>query len=119
MRERSNSKTVYSTATGRICAGCGWPDGDCRCSSRAATEEPVPARVVAKLRLEKKGRGGKSVTVVHGLPRNTVFLKELTQALKRGCGTGGVTTEDGIELQGDLRERLRELLEKRGYLVKG
>jgi translation initiation factor 1 len=79
----------------------------------------VPARVVAKLRMEKKGRGGKTVTVVYGLPRNAEFLRELSQALKRACGVGGTVADDGVELQGDLRERVRDALEKRGYVVKG
>ena len=69
--------------------------------------------------MEKKGRGGKTVTVVYGLPQNAEFLKELAQDLKRACGTGGTTTDDGVELQGDLRDRVREVLAKRGYAVKG
>jgi translation initiation factor 1 len=114
-----NARTVYSTGPGRICPGCGWPQDDCKCSSRAAADAPVPARIVAKLRMEKKGRGGKTMTVVYGLPRNAAFLKELTQELKRACGSGGTAAEDGVELQGDLRDRVREFLQKRGYTVKG
>ena len=69
--------------------------------------------------MEKKGRGGKTVTVVYGLPKNAEFLKELGQELKRACGTGGTVVEDGIELQGDLRPRVRDVLAQRGYNVKG
>jgi len=69
--------------------------------------------------MEKAGRGGKTVTVVYGLPRNGPFLKELCQDLKRACGTGGAVIEDGVELQGDLRERVREFLAKKGYAIKG
>ena len=119
MTDRGNSRTVYSTSAGRVCPGCGWPERDCKCSSRIGPEEAVPARITAKLRMEKKGRGGKTVTVVYGLPGNSAFLKELTQELKRACGTGGTATEDGVELQGDLRGRVREVLLKKGYLVKG
>ena len=119
MNERSNSRMVYSTGAGRICARCGWPEDDCKCSSRIGPEEAVPDRIVAKLRMERKGRGGKTVTIVSGLPRNSVFLKELTHELKRACGTGGATIEDGVELQGDLRDRVRECLGKKGYVVKG
>jgi translation initiation factor 1 len=75
--------------------------------------------VVAKLRVEKAGRGGKTVSVVYGLPRNAAFLKELCQELKRACGTGGTVLEGTVELQGDLRERIRELLLKKGFGVKG
>ncbi len=109
---------VYSTGVGRICPKCGWPANNCQCSS-TISEEPVPAKVVAKLRLEKKGRGGKTVTVVYDLPRNSAFLKELSQELKRTCGTGGTATEDSVELQGDVRERVRMALQKKGFTVKG
>jgi translation initiation factor 1 len=81
--------------------------------------EAVPARVVAKLRTEKKGRGGKTVTVVYGLPRNPEFLRQLSQALKRACGAGGTVVDGGIEIQGDLGARVRDALEKRGYVVRG
>jgi translation initiation factor 1 len=113
-----NARIVYSTGTGRICPGCGWPERDCKCSQRAAPES-VPTRIVAKLRLEKKGRGGKRVTVVYDLPNNAAFLKELSQELKRVCGTGGSVADGAIELQGDLRDRVREVLTKKGWLVKG
>ena len=118
---------MYSTGIGRICPGCGWPAKDCKCSSKRAVDQPVPGpstsqkagRIVAKLRMEKKGRGGKTVTVVYDLPQNEAFLKELAQELKRACGTGGTAVADGVELQGDLRERVRDVLTKRGYVVKG
>ena len=58
----SNSRLVYSTDGGRTCPKCGWPLDNCQCSKTRATES-VPDRVVAKLRMEKKGRGGKTVTV--------------------------------------------------------
>ena len=74
----------------------------------------MPGRVVAKLRMEKKGRGGKTVTVVYDLPQNEAFLKDLAQELKRACGTGGAVAENTVELQGDLRDRVRECLEKKG-----
>jgi translation initiation factor 1 len=69
--------------------------------------------------MEKKGRGGKTVTVVYGLPQNAEFLKELSQELKRACGTGGTVVDGGVELQGDLRPRVRDVLAQRGYIVKG
>ena len=114
-----NPKLVYTTGVGSICPGCGWPSRNCKCSSRSAADRSVPNRIVAKLRMEKKGRGGKTVTVVYDLPQNAAFLKELAQDLKRACGTGGAIAGDTIELQGDLRDRVRERLESRGYVVKG
>jgi translation initiation factor 1 len=101
-----------------MCPGCGWPEGDCKCSQQTGRQS-VPTKVVAKLRVEKKGRGGKTVTVVFDLPRNDEFLKELSQELKRACGTGGSTSDNTVELQGDVRDRVRELLVKKGYAVKG
>src|SRR4029079_5320921 len=109
---------VYSTGVGRICPKCGWPADDCKCSS-TISEQPVPQKIAAKLRLETKGRGGKSVTVLYDLPQNSMFRKDLIQELKRVCGTGGAVTETGVELQGDLRERVREILLKKGWTVKG
>lgn len=100
-------RLVYSTDVGRVCPGCGWPTRDCKCSQKAVPDESIPGRIVAKLRLEKKGRGGKTVTVVTGLPQNEAFLKDLCQDLKRACGTGGTVLDGGVELQGDLRNRVR------------
>ena len=119
MTHRSNARLIYSTDTGGKCPVCGWPQRNCQCSSTREAVEAVPARVVAKLRTEKKGRGGKTVTVVYGLPRNPEFLRQLSQELKRACGAGGTVVEGGIEIQGDLGARVRDALEKRGYVVKG
>ena len=115
---KQDGRLVYSTDLGRVCPGCGWPARDCKCSQKAA-DESIPARIVAKLRMEKKGRGGKTVTVVDGLPQNPIFLKDLCQELKRACGTGGTVIEGTVEIQGDLRERVRECLLKKGFAVKG
>ena len=116
----SNSRLVYSTAVGRTCPNCGWPIDNCQCSKTLPSgKDAVPDRVVAKLRMEKKGRGGKTVTVVFGLPNNSDFLKTLCAELKKSCGCGGAVTEDGVELQGELRDRVRPLLEKKGFIVKG
>lgn len=114
-----SSRIVYSTGAGRMCPGCGWPARDCKCSRPGEQNEAVPERIVAKLRMERSGRGGKTVTVVDGLPRNAAFLEELAGALKRACGTGGTVREGCVELAGDVRERVRPLLEKRGWIVKG
>ena len=117
MAPRDNVRIVYSTATGRACPKCGWPSTDCRCSRKG--EEAVPARVVAKLRMERAGHGGKTVSVVHGLPRNAAYLKELCQELKRACGTGGAVVDGTVQLQGDLRDRIRDVLTAKGVTVKG
>ena len=118
MADRAHGRLVYSTGTGRVCPGCGWPADNCQCS-KPGKDQPIPSRIVAKLRMEKKGRGGKTVTVVDGLPHNAEFLKDLGQELKRACGTGGAVSDGAIELQGDLRDRVRDVLVKKGFVVKG
>jgi len=110
-------RIVYYTDRGCTCPTCGWPAADCRCSTHA--EERLPERLTAVLRLEKKGRGGKSVTVVAGLPRNQAFLAGLAAELKRACGTGGTAAHEAVEIQGDQRERLRPVLAAKGWVVKG
>ncbi len=114
-----NGRIVYSTESGRTCPKCGWPADDCKCSSRSTTTTPLPAKIVAKLRIEKKGRGGKSVTVVYDLPTNQAFLKDLAGELKRACAAGGAVVENTIEIQGDVRDRIRVLLTQKGWTVKG
>ena len=101
-----------------MCPKCGWPLDDCKCSSRTKNA-PVPPRLIVKLRVEKAGRGGKTVTVVDGLPNNEAFLKSLLSELKKACGCGGAVRDGGIELQGDLRERVRAYLTSQGHGVKG
>lgn len=115
MRER----VVYSSGKGRICARCGWPATDCHCAGALATPlESVPAKVTATLNLENAGPG-KKVTVIHGLPKNATFLESLAKELKKSCGAGGKAGEDCVELQGDQRDRLRDLLARKGWTVKG
>lgn len=116
---RDNSRLVYSTGAGRLCTTCGWPDARCVCSSAFTRDEPVPARVVARLRVKKKGRGGKTVTVVYDLPRNQALLKDLAGELKRTCGVGGAVVDNTVEVQGDQLARVRPVLAGRGWTVKG
>lgn len=112
-------RVVYSSGKGRLCPRCGWPTKDCRCSkTQAPRDEALPAKVTTKLRLEKRA-SGKSVTIVDGLPQNGAYVADLLTALKKACGTGGHAGEGSIALQGDQRERLRDLLSRRGILVKG
>jgi len=115
--KRRDGRIVYSTQSGRTCPTCGWPAGACTCSSRL--DEPIPDRIVARLRIERAGRRGKTVTVVEGLPRNADFVKKLALELKRACGSGGTAIEDRVEIQGDHLERIRGLLSSRGWTVKG
>ncbi len=79
----------------------------------------IPAEVVLKLRIEKKGRGGKSVSVIFELPENPPYFKKLTKELKNFCGTGGSFKETQIEIQGEQLEKIRQFLIKKGFTVKG
>lgn len=113
------SKIVYSTdpALQKRCLRCKELEVSCTCPKVARVVEPP---TVAKLRLEKSGRGGKTVTVIFELPNDPVWLQELAGKLKRACGVGGTAGEGRVEIQGDQREKLRELLPKLGFrTVKG
>lgn len=105
---------VYSTDSGRHCPECRQPIDACICKQTA-----VPAgNGIARVRRETKGRGGKTVTTVSGVPLAEDALKELASALKRRCGTGGALKDGVIEIQGDHVELLLEELAKRGFKAK-
>jgi translation initiation factor 1 len=78
----------------------------------------VPRDGVVRLLRDRKSRGGKTVTLIAGVPGSADALEALTKELKRACGTGGTLRGDVIELQGEFRERLKTELERRGYTVK-
>lgn len=112
-------RVVCSSGKGRVCPGCGWPERDCRCSKNLPPrDEAVPAKVTAKLRVENRA-SDRHVTIVDGLPKNAAFVADLLADLKKSCGTGGRAADGSLELQGDQRERLRDVLARRGFAVKG
>ncbi len=117
MAGRPHRGRVYSTLHGRTCPRCGWPERECRCAR--PEPEAVPERLTVRLRIERAGRRGKTVTVVEGLPANPEFLDALSRELKRACGSGGAVRERSVEIQGDHRERLRKLLAGKGWTVRG
>jgi translation initiation factor 1 len=73
---------------------------------------------IVRLHRETKGRGGKAVTLIKGLPLAGTELKALAKDLKQKCGVGGALKEQNIEIQGDQRQILKTELEKRGFTVK-
>ena len=75
----------------------------------------------AVFRIEKGGRGGKTVTVIDQLPKHQTFLQQLCKELKSKCGSGGTfSAADGvIEIQGDKRVAIKAIFEKKGYRFKG
>jgi translation initiation factor 1 len=110
-------RLVYSSARGRLCAGCARPVATCVCRKAAAETNAARGDGVVRVRREVKGRRGKTVTTLSGVPLGPDALRDLAAELKRHCGTGGSSKDGVIEIQGDHRERLVELLEQRGYRV--
>jgi translation initiation factor 1 len=117
----SNSRTVYTTESGRICPDCGKPVSDCRCKKKTGSSSPavqVPHDGVVRVMLDKKHRAGKSVTLITGLSGTEETIKAIAADLKRRCGSGG-TLKDGIlEIQGDHRDTIVEALKAKGLVVK-
>ncbi|KPX31789.1 Translation initiation factor SUI1-related protein [Pseudomonas coronafaciens pv. garcae] len=105
---------VFSTDAGRHCPDCRHPVADCTCKQTALPEGDGVARV----RRESKGRGGKTVTTISGVPLAEEPLKELAKALKQRCGTGGSLKDGVIEIQGDHVELLLAELVKKGFKAK-
>lgn len=88
------------------------PSGPAPAPAPEANEPKGPARAV--VRMERKGRGGKEVTVVEQLGLRGAELEAWLKALKGSLGCGGTVEEDTLVLQGDQRERLPALLSARG-----
>jgi len=110
-----NHRLVYSSDSGRICPDCSRPVNNCVC--RKKSSQP-PGDGIVRIRRESKGRGGKTVTVISGIPLPEAGLKEVAKLLKKRCGTGGTIRDGVIEIQGDHREILLAELAARGYQVK-
>ncbi len=103
-----NRRAVYSSDGGRLSR----PNP----KARVASQPGFPDGGVVRLSREKGGRGGKTVTVVRGLPASS--LEAEAAGLKRLCGAGGTLRDGVIEIQGDHRERIADRLHKHGYQVK-
>jgi translation initiation factor 1 len=117
----SNGRLVYSTGAGRLCPECARPVADCRCKrSRPAQPSAVPPKGdgVVRVGRETKGRKGKGVTVVAGLPLAGTALEELATRLKKRCGSGGSVRDGVIEIQGDHRDVLVTELATLGYVTR-
>lgn len=114
-RKNSPQRLVYSTDGGRLCPQCHRPVADCVCGK---DRPAVTGDGIVRLHRETKGRGGKAVTIVRGLPVAGKELKALARELKQKCGVGGALKDNDIEIQGDQRTLLKTELESRGYTVK-
>ena len=104
-----------------MCPDCGRPEADCTCrrdSAAAASAAAMPSDGVVRVGRETKGRQGKGVTVVTGVPLPPAELADLCTQLKKQCGSGGAVKDGVIEIQGDHRDRLAAELAQRGWTVK-
>jgi translation initiation factor 1 len=110
-----NSRIVYSTGVGQLCPNCRRPVRECVCPKGApGAARPSEVRVGR----ETKGRAGKGVTVVTGLPLAHADLEALAAKLKKRCGSGGTVREGVIEVQGDHRDSIVAELVKLGWQAK-
>lgn len=110
-----NNGLVYSTDHGRMCPGCGQAVDVCICG----IEESAPAGDgIVRISRETKGRKGKGVTLISGLPLKPSELKQFTRELKARCGSGGTVKDGMIEIQGDHRDKLLDVLAAKGYTAK-
>jgi len=105
----SDSKTVWSS-----------DDGDLRKTAKRNNDiKSLPAQQqIIYLHRQSGGRGGKIVTLVKNLVLSEDDMKLMTKKLKQECGTGGTTKDGIIEIQGEHRQRIADVLQKLGYKVK-
>jgi translation initiation factor 1 len=105
MERMSQSKLVYSTEFGRI-------------NEQKPQESAPKTDGIVRIKRITKGKKGKGVSSIEGLAMNKDELKTLCSALKKQCGCGGAVKDYNIEIQGDVREKLKEILESKGMKVK-
>ncbi len=101
----SELNLVYSTDLGKI--------------KKEKEKEVAPkSDGIVRLHRQSKGRKGKGVILIKGLQLDVADLKLLAKEIKKRCATGGAIKDFMIEIQGDDRELIQQLLEKKGYKVK-
>ncbi len=101
-----NNPLVYSTDFGKIT------------SDDKNTDTAPKGDGIVRIRRETKGRKGKGMTTITGVDLPETDLKKLAKDLKKLCGTGGAVKEGVIEIQGDNRDKIKHVLEQRGFNVK-
>ena len=103
---------VYSTEHGKMCPTCAKALTACICGQILVVGDGT-----VRVRLETKGRKGKGVTLISGLPLGPVELADLGKQLKQKCGSGGTVKDGVIEVQGNHCAALIEALKKLGWKV--
>ncbi len=119
----NDNRLVYSTETGRICPACGRPVSACSCKKKKGVKThkqptPYPADGTIRIQREVKGRKGKTITAIFGIPLENGELQHFVKTLKRRCGAGGSVKDGVIVIQGDHRQTLLDEIKKRGYTAK-
>ena len=85
-------------------------------SEEAARVDPVNKRSKINISKQKKGKKGKTITLIGGLgTENEILLKKLLKKIKVFCGTGGTLIDRNIQLQGDMVSKSIEFLRKEGF----
>lgn len=115
MSKDKTTPIVYSTDHGRMCPACDYPIKECKCSKNQARKV---GDGIVRVGRETKGRKGKGVTVISGIPLDQSGMTALAKELKSRCGSGGTIKDGNIEIQGDHRDALIAELQKRGWQVK-
>lgn len=115
MAKNNKGGVVYSTDSGSMCPECSRLKGQCTCRAK---EKITPSDGIVRLMRETKGRKGKGVTLITGVPLDHENLKKLAKSLKQKCGSGGSIKNGVIEIQGDHRAVLEKELKGLGYTVK-
>jgi translation initiation factor 1 len=109
------SRIIYSTGVGSLCPNCRRPVRECVCPKGAPGAAAPSAVRVAR---EIKGRAGKGVTTITGLPLSLADIDALATKLKKRCGSGGTVRDGVIEIQGDHRDSIVAELIKMGWPAK-
>ncbi|MEA3464798.1 MAG: translation initiation factor Sui1 [Thermodesulfobacteriota bacterium] len=115
MKKKDDSRLVYSCDQGRMCPVCQQPIARCCCKKQTSV---VARDSVVRVGRETKGRKGKRVTVLTGIPLVEDELKKFVQQLKKSCGSGGTIKQGVVEIQGDHRDQLIPYLQQQGWVVK-
>lgn len=115
-----SGRLVYSTDSGRIttCPTCGQLYKNCRCDQPGVQAPAKKSDGFVRISRDRKQRGGKTVTVISGVPGSADELATLGQQLKKLCGSGGTVKDGNIEVQGDHLEKIQAKLNSLGYKVK-